>query len=134
MLRSYGSLILMFGTRVLHLLSLYSTNAPVRTGILIYGHNSNISAPEGDWMPWSREDSIRGKDAHYWFHVSFTAPPEKPGHRLFFRLETGCNSVWDAVGPQGLLYLNGEMVQGLDVNRCCIILQRRRRTVWPRPG
>ena len=80
------------------------------------GYKVSNTPPEGDWRSWSREDSIRGKDAHYWFHVSFTAPPERPGHRLFFRLETGCNSVWDAVGPQGLLYLNGEMVQGLDVN------------------
>ncbi len=86
------------------------------------GYKTSNTPPEGDWMPWSREDSIRGKDAHYWFHVSFTAPPEKPGHRLFFRLETGCNSVWDAVGPQGLLYLNGEMVQGLDVNHQEVLL------------
>ena len=61
------------------------------------GYKVSNTPPEGDWMPWSRENSIRGKDAHYWFHVSFTAPPEKSGHRLFFRLETGCNSVWDAV-------------------------------------
>ncbi len=86
------------------------------------GYRSSNTPPEGNWAPWNREDTVRGKDAHYWFHVSFTAPPVRPGHRLFFQLETGCNSVWDAVGPQGLLYLNGEMVQGLDVNHQEVLL------------
>ncbi len=86
------------------------------------GYKASNTPPEGNWMPWSREDTIRGKDAHYWFHVSFTAPPAQEGRQLFFQLETGCNSVWDAVGPQGLLYLNGEMVQGLDVNHQEVLL------------
>lgn len=86
------------------------------------GYKASNTPPEGNWMPWSREDTIRGKDAHYWFHVSFAAPPAQEGRQLFFQLETGCNSVWDAVGPQGLLYLNGEMVQGLDVNHQEVLL------------
>ena len=56
LLRSYGSLILMFGARVLHLLSLYSTNAPVRTGIL----------PVGVWH-WARSPATPSGPAGIWW-------------------------------------------------------------------
>lgn len=56
LLRSYGSLILMFGARVLHLLSLYSTNAPVRTGIL----------PVGVWH-WARSPATPSGPAGTWW-------------------------------------------------------------------
>ena len=85
------------------------------------GYKTSNTPPAGEWLPWDRESVVRGKDAHYWFHCRFTAPPAQAGRQLFFHLETGCDG-FDAVCPQGLLYLNGEMVQGLDINHQEVLL------------
>lgn len=53
-----------------------------------------------------------GRDAHYWFHRRFTAPAAAEGQQLFFQLRTGNEGSWDSVNPQGIVYLNGELVQG----------------------
>ena len=86
------------------------------------GYKTANTPPEGEWLPWDREGVVGGKDAHYWFHFRFTAPEAQPGRELFFYLETGCDG-FDAVCPQGLLYLNGEMVQGLDINHQEVLLE-----------
>ena len=79
--------------------------------------------PEGPWTPWDRGESYQGKDAHYWFRRRFTAPEARPGQALYFQLETGTESGWDAVSPQGILYFNGELVQGLDIHHRRALLE-----------
>ena len=56
LLRSDGSLILMFGARVLHLPSLYTTNDPERTA----------NQPQGDWH-WPRTPATPSGPAGIWW-------------------------------------------------------------------
>lgn len=42
---------------------------------------------------------------------------------MYFQLLTGCEGEWDAKNPQGLVYLNGKMVQALDVNHTDVPLE-----------
>lgn len=84
--------------------------------------NSN-RPPEGPWLPWNPSDELLGRDAHYWFHRTFTAPAAGDGQKLFFQLKTGREGDWDGVNPQGIVYLNGELVQGLDVNHRLVLLE-----------
>ena len=53
-----------------------------------------------------------GADSHAWFRFSVT-PVEK---NSFLRIETERKKGWDADNPQFILYVNGKMVQGLDIN------------------
>lgn len=69
-----------------------------------------------------------GRDAgpghtHYWFHRRFTAPAAVAGQQLFFQLCTGNEGNWDSVNPQEIVYLNGELVQGLDINHRLVLLE-----------
>ena len=77
-----------------------------------YKENNRIPALEqmtpytqGEW--WGS-----GWDTHAWFR--FTVTPTAP--HTFLRIETEIKKGWDASNPQFILYVNGKMVQGLDIN------------------
>lgn len=68
------------------------------------------------WDDFHRTDRWGGKDTHYWFRTSVTIPENFHGKTVVYRLETGREGQWDALNPQFLIYVNGELIQGLDVN------------------
>ncbi len=62
-----------------------------------------------------KEDRWRGPDQHYWFRTKITIPESFAGKTLWLRLSTQVR-FWDAVNPQFLAFIDGEIVQGVDVN------------------
>ncbi|MDD6484486.1 MAG: alpha-mannosidase [Clostridiales bacterium] len=62
------------------------------------------------------EFKLAGADRHFWMYSKI--PPTKAceGKRLYFSLSGGDNHKWNVANPQCLVYLNGEMIQGLDIN------------------
>lgn len=90
-------------------------NAPYKTG----------HAPKTqDWQPLQKHQLFGGIDKHYWIKSTFKTP-KAPDHnkRLVINVLSGREGQWDAANVQGLVYLNGEMVQGTDVNHHEIALQ-----------
>lgn len=75
--------------------------------------------PADGWKPLTY---VCGKEQHFWVRGKLQTPPAEEGFRYILTVNTGING-WDAVNPQGILYLNGEMVQGLDVNHHDTLLQ-----------
>ncbi|MBR6322551.1 MAG: alpha-mannosidase, partial [Lachnospiraceae bacterium] len=86
------------------------------------------------WQPFRRYERVHGKDSHFWFRTRIEVPeavaernrvevPEPvPEGEYALRLTTGAENGWDATNPQGLLYLDGEIACGLDVNhRECVL-------------
>jgi len=58
-----------------------------------------------------------GWDSHAWFHL--TVHSDDPNRYLFVQTEL---SGWDAANPQFIVYVNGEMKQGVDVNHREVLL------------
>lgn len=87
------------------------------------GYKTTNEPPQGPWTPWDPADTFGGHDAHYWFRKQFRTPPVEPGQLLYFKLTTGYEGDWDGVNPQGIVYLNGELVQGVDINHQTVLLQ-----------
>lgn len=75
------------------------------------------------YAPFAPDTLLSGRDAHFWFHTEFTTPKAEEGKELYFQLLTGCEGEWDAKNPQGLVYSNGKMLQGLDVNHTAVPLE-----------
>lgn len=82
------------------------------------GYKTSNEFP-ADSEPWIKsETSIRlsGVDEHYWIKLDID-PVSLPKHKeLIFSLKTGKEGQWDAVNPQGLVFLNGKTLRALDVN------------------
>lgn len=60
-------------------------------------------------------DFWHGPDAHYWFRTTLTVPESFNKKPLWLSFVTQA-TFWDAVNPQFLLFVNNEIVQGLDTN------------------
>lgn len=74
------------------------------------------------WKPFSSKTDVwSGPDAHYWFRANITVPAEFDKKPLWLSLKTQLAD-WDAVNPQFLLFVNGEIVQGLDTNHTEVMI------------
>ncbi|MBQ8894977.1 MAG: alpha-mannosidase [Clostridia bacterium] len=82
--------------------------AEVETEAVECGYKSSNTPPaEG----WQKMDFLYGAEKHYWIRGSFRTPAAEKGR--FYTLDVDCSAKG---APQGLLYLNGHMVAGLDNN------------------
>ena len=78
---------------------------------------------EEDWETFdSRLMHWYGPDRHYWFRTVFTVPEEYDGKGLWLRIRTQIEEWDDAKNPQFLVFLNGEVVQGADMNHREVLL------------
>ena len=72
---------------------------------------------EISWEPFkAQKDRWYGPDAHYWFRTTVTVPQEMEGKSVGIRIRTELEEWDDGQNPQFLAFINGEVVQGLDIN------------------
>ena len=76
------------------------------------GFKTSDTPPEGNYAPYT---ACRGKFKHYWIKGEFSTPEYEPDTEYCLRADTGLSG-WDALNPQALLFLNGKIVQGFDLN------------------
>jgi alpha-mannosidase len=77
------------------------------------------------WDTFSDDMVWGGHREYYWFTTSIALPQEFDGKRLEFSLSTGSEDRWDATNAQFRAYLNGRLVQGLDVNHRSFLVTER---------
>lgn len=80
------------------------------------GYKKNNVPPADGWKPYDGRIILEGVDHHYWIRTNFKTPSVKEGEHLILRTLTGRETEKNTLNPQGLLYLNGKIVQGLDTN------------------
>lgn len=80
---------------------------------------------DSTWDNYTTGDLWGGYDKHAWFRTSFTVPNHFQDQHLIFTINTGHSEGWDISNPQFLAYLNGNIVQGLDVNHRSIIIDKK---------
>ena len=61
---------------------------------------------------------------HYWFRKTITIPQQFDGKTVFFHISTQIDEWDDAKNPQFLVFINGEVVQGADMNHREVLLSR----------
>lgn len=86
-------------------------------------YKTDNTFPKNGWQPFKKGTIMTGRDAHYWLRASFKTPPKKENTSYYIKCTTGFEGQWDATNPQGLIYLNGEMVQGIDTNHTEVYLE-----------
>lgn len=60
--------------------------------------------------------------AHYWFRSQVTIPESLDGKSVWMKLHTGLEEWDDGKNPQFLIFINGEVVQGADINHREVLL------------
>lgn len=77
-----------------------------------------------DWDVLTRDGLWGGNRELFYFETTITTPDDCDGKALVYELRTGRESFWDAINPQFLAYVNGEVRHGLDVNHREILLTK----------
>lgn len=107
--------------------SIYPDNEPV---IQYRICDENISSGENcptdnnSWNDYKTGELWGGYDKHSWFRTTVRIPERFDGKDVIFRITTGREGQWDALNPQFLLYIDGKLIQGLDVNHREVIVAR----------
>lgn len=84
----------------------------------------NVLPARAAMEPFDPHMLLQGNDGHYWFNLRFKTPKKpKLDSEVYFTLATGREREWDATNPQCLVYVDSEIVQGLDVNHRELILE-----------
>lgn len=87
-----------------------------------YHNIDNIkNIPDSEFREFKTGDLWGGKDKHGWFKCSVEVPKEFEGQTIALNFHT-FNEGWDATNPQFIIYVNGEHIQGLDMNHREVIL------------
>ena len=68
-----------------------------------------------------------GPDEHYWFRSEITVPQEFAGKSVWLNVRTQIDEYDDGKNPQFLLFVDGEVTQGLDMNHREVRLLERAR-------
>ena len=77
-----------------------------------------------DWQDYRIDTPWSSLDAHRWLRTGIDIPAEMDGRHVEFRLTSGREGQWDATNPQMIFYLNGELIQGVDVNHREVTISR----------
>lgn len=97
------------------------TSWQYKEGNFIYP--ADAAADEGAWENFDcKTMHWYGKDRHYWFKTTFTVPQELSGKRMWLRVYTQIDEWDDAKNPQFLLFVNGKVIQGIDMNHREVLL------------
>lgn len=88
-----------------------------------YLHPSDADAAPAPYAPF---DSLTmhwyGPDKHYWFRVNVTVPDSFDGQPLWMHVATQIDEWDDGKNPQFLLFVDGDPVQGVDMNHRDILI------------
>ncbi len=82
-----------------------------------YFRPEEADAAPGSWQSfYPGQTKWYGPDQHYWFRACYTVPEELAGKTLRLCVKTQIEEEDDAKNPQFLLFVNGNVTQGLDMN------------------
>lgn len=90
-----------------------------------YKYEERQKFDKASWKPFIKGERWGGRDQHYWFTTTFEVPEKLDGRTIALEVSTGRENDWDALNPQFLAYINGKLIQGLDVNHREIILSQQ---------
>lgn len=101
-------------------------NFPVDNWKYKEGNYIRPEEAEADSIPWEDFDCQTmhwyGLDRHYWFKTTYKVPEELDGKRMWLHVKTQIDEWDDAKNPQFLLFVNGVVTQGIDMNHREVLL------------
>jgi alpha-mannosidase len=83
------------------------------------------SGDAGNWREFGADERWGGfeiQERHAWFRCDVTIPEALDGKEVILHVKTGAECGWDLANPQLLAYVNGRLVQGLDIRHRDIAL------------
>lgn len=90
-----------------------------------YNEREQVLSNTADWQAFDRYETWGGREVHACFATTVTIPAEWEGKCVAVSLQTGATDIWNTDNPQFLVYVNGEMICGHDMNHNEVILSEK---------
>lgn len=90
--------------------------------------DGHVCAIDGQWKDYVMGTAWNQVDAHRWFRTTITIPESMDGKHVEFLITTGREGEWDATNPQMIFYLDGQLIQGIDVNHREVTISGKAKT------
>jgi alpha-mannosidase len=90
-----------------------------------YKYPNEVDANKSPWITFHKNDRWGGADKYAWFRANIHINETYSGEKVVYQVFTGKEGEWDAKNPQFLIFVNGSLVQGLDVNHTEIVLTNK---------
>ncbi len=87
-----------------------------------YGEREDCFNDRGEWTEFGRSETWGGTETHAVFKTKIVIPREYAGKKVAVTLNTGATDIWNTDNPQFLVYVNGKIVCGHDMNHNEVIL------------
>ncbi|MEZ0537453.1 alpha-mannosidase [Caldicellulosiruptoraceae bacterium PP1] len=102
---------------------IYSNKIRIENFLFKEGNYKSIQEAEtnNNWNQFTIKHRWGGKDKNFWFKTEFKCPKEFEGKEIAIIVYTNMNG-WDAINPQFLAYVDGKLIQAVDVNHREILL------------
>ncbi len=84
-----------------------------------------LPTEQTDWLPFQAPYTVYETEKYYWFKAQFSISKEHANQKAYLSIDTHIQRYLDAgtIKPQGLVYLNGKLVQGIDINHKEVLLE-----------
>lgn len=78
-----------------------------------------------EWQTFNPPYTLYEQEKYYWFKANFTVKRKDNHQKAYLCVDTHIDISRNSstIRPQGLLYLNGEIVQGVDINHGDVLLE-----------
>lgn len=100
---------------------IYSDEVTIQEYEMVEGKYHDLQTVDNEvkkdmWNKFHKDALWGDPDAHYWFRTSCSLPERFKGQAVGLQVFTDKEG-WDyVINPQFMLYINGEFIQGLDLN------------------
>lgn len=89
--------------------------ANIATEYVASEYKTNNVLPRNGFKAFEKSSYLKtAQDKHFWFKAKVSTPKEQENKRLFLRFST--NDGWASNNPQGIVYIDGTMKEGIDAN------------------
>lgn len=87
------------------------------------GYKNDNYFPNNGWEDFDTGFNFTQIDEHYYFHIKFHSLTITEHQSVYFRVKTGREDLRSETNPQGLVYINGKIVQAIDTNHYLVKLE-----------
>jgi alpha-mannosidase len=111
--------------------NIYSNRVTIKEFMMKDGYFKglkDLEASHEEWKVYKCGDFWGGRDYDAWFRFDISIPEEFKGKTIALYVSTGIDDLEKeetTINPQMLLYLDGKIIQGLDINHREVILSKK---------
>lgn len=86
-------------------------------------YKKDNNPPKNGWVNFPNNTKLSGSDKHFWIKLNFKTPKFCAGKSIILNTSTGFEGAENTLNPQGMVFVDGRLLQALDTNHTQVKLE-----------